>query len=155
MIDREKYKDLLAFAGLLQGELDRTIDLLESGEEIPQLTRLILASMMKPGSTGTYLQLVDRSRDEQRGTPIMSIVKLITKIELGRRVIELRTVRGDYAAAVQEAAKEFGVSERTARTAYSYVKKVWEDRAREKGRRRGLMPNPDASKFDIFTLSFP
>ncbi len=125
MIDREKYKDLLAFAGLLQGELDRTIDLLESGEEIPQLTRLILASMMKPGSTGTYLQLVDRSRDEQRGTPIMSIVKLITKIELGRRVIELRTVRGDYAAAVQEAAKEFGVSERTAKTAYSYVKKFW------------------------------
>ena len=154
MIDREKYKDLLALAGLLQGELDRIIDLLESGEEIPQLTRLILASMMKPGSTGTDLQLVARRRDGKRGAPKMSIEKLITKIELGRRIIELRTVRGDYAVAVQEAAKEFGVSERTASTAYSYVKKFWEDRAREKGKRRGLMPNPDASKFNIFAHKF-
>ena len=84
----------------------------------------------------------------------MSIKQLITKIELGRRIIELRTVRGDYAVAVQEAAKEFGVSERTASTAYSYVKKFWEDRAREKGKRRGLMPNPDASKFNIFAHKF-
>ena len=85
----------------------------------------------------------------------MSIDRLIAKVELGRRVIELRKVPGDYDAAVHQAAKEFGVSERTARTAYSYVKKVWEDLAREKGKRRSLMPNPDASKFDIFTLSFP
>lgn len=154
MIDREKFKYLLAIAGLLQGELDRIIDLLESGEEIPQLTRLILARMMKPGSTGTDLQLVVRRRDGKRGASKMSIEKLITKIELGRRVIDLRTVRGDYAVAVQEAAKEFGVSERTAKTAYSFVKKIWEDRAREKGKRRGLMPNPDASKFDLFAHKF-
>ncbi len=155
MIDRDKYKDLLAFAGLLQGEFDRTIDLLESGEEIPQLTRLILASMMKPGSTGTDLQLVVRRRDGKRGAPKMSIEKLIAKVELGRRVIELRKVPGDYDAAVQDAAKEFGVSERTARTAYSYVRKVWEERHRIENQRRGLVPNRDASKFDIFTLKFP
>ena len=154
MIDKKKYKNLFADVGLLQGELDRIIDLLESGEKIPQRTRLILASMMKPGSTGTDLQLVVRRRDGKRGAPKMSIEKLRTKIELGRRIIELRTVRGDYAVAVQEAAKEFGVSERTASTAYSYVKKFWEDRAGEKGKRRGLMPNPDASKFNIFAHKF-
>ncbi len=155
MIDKEKYKHLFVDAGLLLGDFDRIINLLDSGEKIPWLTRNILSSMMKPGSTGTDLQLVVRRRDGKRGAPKMSIDKLIAKIELGRRVIELRKVPGDYDAAVQEAAKEFGVSERTARIAYSYVKKVWEDRAREKGKRRGLMPNPDSSKFDIFTLSFP
>ena len=154
MMDREKHKNFLALAGLLQGELDRIVDQLESGEEIPRLTRLILASMMKPGPTGTDLKLVARRRDGKRGAPKMSFDRQIAKVVLGRRVIELRKVPGDYDAAVQTAAKEFGVSERTARTAYSYVKKVWEDLAREKGKRRGLMPNPDASKFDIFALSF-
>ncbi len=155
MIDKEKYKHLFVDAGLLLGDFDRIINLLDSGEKIPWLTRNILSSMMKPGSTGTDLQLVVRRRDGKRGAPKMSIDKLIAKVELGRRVIELRKAPGDYDAAVQKAAKEFGVSERTARTAYSYVKKVWEERARENNERRGLMPNRDASKFDIFTLTFP
>ncbi len=155
MIDKEKYKHLFVDPGLLLGDFDRIINLLDSGEKIPWLTRNILSSMMKPGSTGTDLQLVVRRRDGKRGAPKMSIEKLIAKVELGRRVIELRKVPGDYDAAVQDAAKEFGVSERTARTAYSYVKKVWEERARGENERRGLMPNRDASKFDIFTLTFP
>ena len=155
MIDQEKYKYVFADVGLLLGNFDRIINLLDSGEEIPPLTRNILPSMMKPVSIGTDLQLVVRRRDGKRGAPKMSIEKLIAKVELGRRVIELRKVPGDYDAAVQGAAKEFGVSERTARAAYSDVKKVWEERARIKSERRGLMPNRDASKFDIFTLTFP
>ena len=155
MIDKKKYKNLFADVGLLQGELDRIIDLLESGEKIPQRTRLILASMIKPGSTATDLQLVVRRRDGKRGAPKMSVDKLIAKIELGRRVIELREVPGDYDAAVLGAATEFGVSKRTASTAYLYVRKVWEERHRIENQRRGLVPNRDASKFDIFTLTFP
>lgn len=155
MIDKEKYKHLFVDAGLLDGDFDRIINLLDSGEKIPWLTRNILSSMMKPGSTGTDLQLVVRRRDGRRGAPKMSIDKLIAKVELGRRVIELRKVPSNYDAAVQEAAKEFGVSERTASTAYSYVKKVWEERARKKSERRGLMPNRDASNFDMFALTFP
>ena len=155
MIDKEKYKHLFVDTGLLLGNFDRIIDLLDSGERIPQITRYLLSSMMRPGSTGTDLQLVVRRRDGKRGAPKMSVDKLIAKIELGRRVIELRKVPGDYDAAVLGAATEFGVSKRTASTAYSYVRKVWEERHRIENQRRGLVPNRDASKFDIFTLTFP
>jgi hypothetical protein len=154
MIDREKYKYLLADTGLLVGKFDRIISLLDSGENIPPLTRSILSSMLRLGSTGSDLQLVVRRRDGKRGAPTMSIENLMTKVELGRRVVELRKVPGDYDAAAQEAAEEFGVSERTAKSAYSYVKKFWEERAR-KTEQRGLLPNRDASKFDLFTHTFP
>ena len=82
MIDKEKYKYMLADTGLLAGKFDRIISLLDSGERIPPLTRLILSSMMKLGSTGTDLQLVVRRRDGKRGAPVMSMEELLEKIEL-------------------------------------------------------------------------
>jgi hypothetical protein len=154
MIDREKHKKFLTDFALMLGNFDGLINLLESGEEIPPLTRFILSNMFKDGSSGTELQLVVRRRDGKRGRPKMTFENYMDKVELGRRVINLRKAPGDYDAAIHEAAKEFKVSDRTARSAYSLVKKIWEERARINNKRKGFRPNPDASNFDLFALEF-
>ena len=126
----EKYSDLLAATELLAGKFDRIIELLASGKDIPIRVRCSLLLMFKSGTvkeTGTDLQLFARRRDGKQGAPKKSIEELMDKVDLGRRVIELFDGRGTFDSAIIQAAKEFGVSERTAKAAYAFEKKFLEN----------------------------
>ncbi|MDA1091438.1 MAG: hypothetical protein O3A85_14150 [Proteobacteria bacterium] len=124
MIDREKSQGFFLVADLLQGKFDRAIELLESKDDIPFVFRRALASMMRKDPTSSELQLFVHRRDGRKGAPMDPLDRQLRKIELGERVHELIKGRGDYAVSVQDAAKQFGVKERTAQTAYAYVKKM-------------------------------
>ena len=129
-MDKEKIEITFVNIALLQGSSIGLIDLLESGKEIPMSTRSILSDMLKGESTGIDYKFIIRRRDGKRGRPKMPHEELLVKIDLGNRVTNLMEQPGDYDGAVDQAAKEFGVSDRTAKTAYAFVRDAGQKQSR-------------------------
>jgi len=123
---RDKHHVLFTETDLRAGKFEKVIEMLDSGEELPARILKTLSDMLKTGTieeTNTDFQLVIRSRDGKRGAPPKTLEEETENILLGRRVIELYDGPGNYEAATLQAASEYGVSARTAKSAYSFVKK--------------------------------